>query len=140
MKRKLRIAFLTSLILNLLLAGVIFGRLPQQFYGNSPQPGRFRAEVEKLPEPVRSRFREKIDEFRRTGLREQIREAREEMIRLLSADAFDEQAYDRQVRKMNDLRMQMSNRMAEDVREVVRDLPADQRHAVAELLKRPPAN
>jgi hypothetical protein len=41
---------------------------------------------------------------------------------------------------MNDLRMQMSNRMAADIREIVRDLPADQRHAVADLLKRPPAN
>jgi len=140
MKSRLRVAFLASIILNLLLAGVIFGRLPQQFYGSSPERGRFRAEVEKLPEPARSRFREKIDEFRRSGLREQIREAREETIRLLSADPFDEQAYDRQVRKINDLRMQMSNRMAENVREIVRDLPVDQRNAVAELLKRPPVN
>jgi uncharacterized membrane protein len=140
MKSKFRIVFLGSIILNVLLAGVIFGRLPQQFQESSSQRGRFRAEVEKLPEPARSRFREKIDEFRKTGLREQIRAAREETIRLLSADPFDEAAYDRQVLKMNDLRMQMSNRMAENVREVVRDLPLDQRNAVAEMLKRPPAN
>lgn len=140
MKSKLRIVFLGSIILNVLLAGVIFGRLPQHFQESSPQRGRFRAEVDKLPEPARSRFLEKIDEFRKTGLREQMRAAREETIRLLSADPFDEAAYDRQVRKMNDVRMQMSNRMAENVREVVRDLPLDQRNAVAEMLKRPPAN
>jgi uncharacterized membrane protein len=140
MKSKLRLVFLASIILNLLLAGVIFGRLPQQLSESSPQRGRFRAEVEKLPEPARSRFLEKIDEFRKSGLRDEIREARAETIRLLSADPFDEQAYARQVRKMNELRAKVSDRMADNVREVVRDLPLDQRHAVAELLKRPAVN
>jgi uncharacterized membrane protein len=140
MKSKLRIAFLASIILNVLLAGVIFGRLPQQLQEGSTQRGRFRAEVEKLPEPARSRFREKIEEFRKSGLREQIRATREETIGLLRADRFDQEAYDRQVRKMNDLRMQMTQQMADNLKDVVRDLPIDQRSAVAELLKRPTVN
>jgi uncharacterized membrane protein len=140
MKNKLRIAFLASIILNVLLAGVIFGRLPQQLQEGSAQRGRFRAEVEKLPEPARSRFREKIEDFRKSGLRDQIRATREETIRLLRADRFDQEAYDRQVRKMNDLRMQMTQQMADNLKEIVRDLPVDQRSAVAELLKRPTVN
>jgi uncharacterized membrane protein len=128
------------MILNVLLAGVIFGQLPQRFHESPPARGRFLAAVEKLPEPARSRFREKIDDFRKSGFREQIRESREETIRLLRADPFDQQAYDREVRKMTDLRMQMSLQMAANLRDIVRDLPLDQRNAVAEMLRRPPAN
>jgi uncharacterized membrane protein len=140
MKSKLRIAFLASIILNVLLAGVIFGRLPQQLQEGSAYRGRFRADIEKLPEPARSRFREKIEDFRKSGLREQIRATREETIRLLGADPFDQDAYDREVRKMAALRMQMTQQMADNLKDVVRDLPVDQRSAVAELLKRPTVN
>jgi Spy/CpxP family protein refolding chaperone len=67
-------------------------------------------------------------------------EARNEAIRLLVAMPFDEAAYDRQVSKINELRLQMTKRMSDDMKDIVKGLPAEQRRAVAEILKRPPSS
>lgn len=138
MTRKLRVAFLLSIIVNVLLAGVILGALPHRFYGSPPSRETFRLDIDNLPEPARSRFREKIDEFRNSPSRRQMTEARNEAIRLLVAEPFDEAAYDRQINKISELRRQMTKRMADDMKDVVKGLPAEQRNAIAEILKRPP--
>ena len=139
MTRKLRVAFLLSVIINVLLAGVILGALPHRFIGHRPSRETFRKDVDTLPEPARSRFLAKVDEFRKDPLRQQMTDARNEAIRLLVAQPFDETAYDRQVDKINDLRVQITNRMAADMKEIVKGLPADQRDSLAKILKRPPA-
>ena len=136
MSKKLRVAFLLSIIINVLLAGVILGALPHRFIGGSAGRERFRSDIDNLPEPARSRFRATIDEFRKSPLRRQMSDARDEAIRLLVATPFDETAYDSQVNRINELRRQMTEQMSKDMKEVVRDLPADQRGAIAQLLKR----
>ena len=139
MTKKLRVAFLLSVIINVLLAGVILGALPHRFMGNPSGREAFRKDIEGLPEPARSRFLAKMDEFRKDPLRQQMTDARNEAIRLLVATPFDEAAYDRQVDKINDLRVQMTNRMAADMKDIVKGLPADQRDSLANILKRPPS-
>jgi uncharacterized membrane protein len=137
MTRKLRVAFLLSVIVNVLLAGVILGALPHRFIGGPPSRERFRTDIDNLPEPARSRFREKIDEFRNDPSRRQMTDARNEAIRLLVAEPFDEAAYDRQINNISELRRQMTKRMADDMKAVVKGLPAEQRNAIAEIVKRP---
>lgn len=139
MSRKLRVAFLLSIIINVLLAGVILGALPHRFIAGSSGRERFRSDIDNLPEPARSRFRTTIDDFRKSPLRQQMSEARNEAIRLLIATPFDEAAYDRQVNRINELRRQMTEQMSKDMKEVVTGLPADQRNAIAEILKRSPS-
>ena len=139
MTRKLRIAFLLSIIVNVLLAGVILGALPHRFYAGPHSRERFRMDIDKLPEPARSRFREKVDAFRSNPLRQQMTDARNEAIRLLVAVPFDEAAYDRQVATINELRLQMFRQMSDDMKEIVKGLPAEQRSAIAQVLKRPPS-
>jgi uncharacterized membrane protein len=73
-------------------------------------------------------------------IREQIREAREEAIRILIAEPFDGTAYDRQVMKIHELHGQRSQRMADLVKEVAKELPPDQRQVLAEVLRRPPSS
>jgi uncharacterized membrane protein len=73
-------------------------------------------------------------------IREQIRKAREEAIRILIAEPFDGMAYDRQVSKIHELHGQRSQRMADLVKEVAKDLPLDQRQMLAEVLSRPPTS
>ena len=58
-------------------------------------------------------------------LRDQIQAAREEAIRILIAEPFDGTAYDRQVSKIHELHGQRSQRMAEIVKEVAKDLPPE---------------
>ena len=138
MTRKLRVAFLLSIIINVLLAGVILGALPHRFIGSPSGSDRFRTDINNLPEPARGRFLGKMEEFRKDPLRQQMSAERNEAIRLLIAVPFDEAAYDREVAKINDLRVQMTNRMADNMKEIIKGLPAEQRNAIAKILKRPP--
>lgn len=140
MNTKLKSAFIVSIILNVLLIGIFFGTLSPGFVRESSRRERLTTEIEKLPEPARSRLRDKMAQLRSADnpLREQMRQARNEAIRLLVAEPFDEAAYDSQLVKVNELRGQMSKRMSDDMKELVKGLPPEQRTAVGEMLKRPP--
>jgi uncharacterized membrane protein len=139
MNTKIKSAFIASLVLNVLLLGIFFGTLSPGFGRESSRRERLTAEIEKLPEPARSRFREKMAQIRSADdpLREQMRQRRNQAIELLVAEPFDQAAYDAQLVKINQLRGQMSKRVAEDLKQLVRELPPDQRAAVGDMLKRP---
>lgn len=140
MNTKLKSAFIGSIILNVLLLGIFFGTLSPGFGRESSRRERLTAEIEKLPEPARSRFRDKMAQLRAADdpLREQMRQARNQAIDLLVAEPLDEAAYDKQLIQISQLRGQISKRVADDLKELVRGLPPAQRATVGELLKRPP--
>jgi uncharacterized membrane protein len=139
MNTKLKSAFIASIVLNVLLVGIFFGTLSPGFGRESSRRERLSAEIDKLPEPARSRFRDKMAQLRPADdpVREQMRQARNQAIELLIAEPFDEAAYDKQLIKINQLRGQMSKRVADDLKELVRGLPPEQRAPVGEVLKRP---
>lgn len=139
MNTKLKSAFIVSIILNVLLLGIFFGTLSPGFGRESSRRERLTAEIEKLPEPARSRFRDKMAQLRAADdpLREQMRQARNQAIDLLVAEPMDEAAYDKQLIQISQLRVQISKRVADDLKELVRGLPPEQRAAVGEVLKRP---
>ncbi|MGE0680227.1 MAG: Spy/CpxP family protein refolding chaperone [Candidatus Binatia bacterium] len=141
MNGKLKIAFLASILFNVLLLGVLLGALPHYFEKDHPRRQRIEKALKELPEPVQAQFREKMESSGEAGepLREQSRRAREEAIRILIAEPFDESAYDRQISKINELRVQMATRMASIVKDVARDLPLKQREVLAEVLRRRPS-
>lgn len=140
MNAKLKFAFLASLLVNVFLVGVLLGELPRRFEEGVSREDRMEKEIEKLPEPLRAQFREKMERMSEGSeqLRNQIQEAREEALRILIAEPFDGTAYDRQVSKIHGLYGQRAKRMAELVKEVAKDLPPEQRQLLAEVLKRPP--
>jgi uncharacterized membrane protein len=139
MNNKLKGAFIASIVLNVLLLGIFFGTLSPGFGRESSRRERLSAEIEKLPEPARSQIRDKMAQLRATDdpLREQMRQARNQAIDLLVAESLDEAAYDNHLVKISQLRGQMSKRVAEDLKELVRGLPPEQRATVGEMLKRP---
>jgi uncharacterized membrane protein len=140
MTKTIKLIFLASLTLNLLLLGVILGRVPSAFETASPRAQRMEQALKNLPEPAQTRIREKIAQIRASGdpLREQMDRERTEALRLLSAEPFDEAAYDRQVSKIEDMRLQMFKRMAGTVKQVAKELTAEERRMFAEVLQRPP--
>ena len=139
MNTKLKSAFIVSIILNVLLLGIFFGTLSPGFGRESSRRERLTAEIEKLPEPARSRFRDKMAQLRAADdpLREQMRQARNQAMDLLVAEPLDEAAYDKQLIQISQLRGQISKRVSDDLKELVRGLPPEQRAAVGEVLKRP---
>ncbi len=140
MNAKLKFTFLASLLVNVFLLGVLLGELPRRFDEGVSREDRMEKEIEKLPEPLRVRFRREMERMREGNeqLRNQIQEAREEALRTLIAEPFDGTAYDRQVSKIHDLYGQRAKRMAELIKEVAKDLPPEQRQLLAKVLKRPP--
>lgn len=142
MNKKLKIAFLVSIIANVLLLGVVLGALPQRFEGRPSFQDRLKADLKKLPEPTRTRFGETMDGMRKAGepLRQQMQQAREEAIRVLTDEVFDEAAYDRQVNKIQQLRLQLSKQMSDNMKELAKSLPPEQRKDLAKVLSRPSRN
>lgn len=139
MNKQLKGAFLVSLLANILLVGVLLGELPHRFERVSSYQERMEKTLKALPEPVQARFR---DEMREDGepMRDRIQAAREEAIRILVTEPFDESAYDRQVNEINELRVRRSKRMAGIVKEIAKDLPLEQRKVLAGMLRRPPTS
>src|SRR5688500_20278180 len=89
MTKAVKLAFLASLVLNLLLLGVILGQVPR---GLEPPPPtrqqRMEEALKKVPEPTQSRFREKFAQIRASSdpLRPQIDDARGGADRVLSGE------------------------------------------------------
>jgi uncharacterized membrane protein len=140
MSKAIRLVFLASLVLNVLLLGVLLGRLPRDFEAGLSRQQRLEQALKDLPEPTQTRFREKFKQIRAAGdpLREQIRVAREETLTILSADAFDEAAYDQQISKIDDLQLQRFKKMGQVVKEIAKELSPEERRMFAQVLRRPP--
>ena len=140
MTKAVKLAFLASLVLNLLLLGVILGQLPRGLEATPPtRQQRMEEGLKKLPEPAQSRIREKFAQMRATAepLRQQIDKARGETLRLLSAESFDDAAYDRQMSEIEKLRGEMFKRMGQTMKQTVKELSPEERRMVADLLRRP---
>jgi uncharacterized membrane protein len=141
MTKAVKLAFLASLVLNLLLLGVLLGQVPRGLEVTPPtRQQRMEEALKKVPEPTQSRFREKFAQIRTFSgpLRQQIDEARAETLRLLSAEPFDEAAYDRQVSKIEELRGAMFKRMGQSMKQTAKELSPEERRMLADLLRRPP--
>jgi uncharacterized membrane protein len=135
MNQKLKWIVLASILLNALLVGILFGQLPRRMDRDVYRQQIMEQAVKKLPESTRDPFRQKLADMRAAAepIRSQIREARDESIRIVTTEPFDEAAFDRQVKKINDLRVQMANIL----KEAAKNLPPDQRRALGETMKRP---
>lgn len=135
MNQKLKWTILVSLLLNVLLVGILFGQLPRRMDRDAYRQQTMEQAVKKLPESAREPFRQKLADMRKAAepIRNQIREARDESIRIVIAEPFDEAAFDRQVKKINDLRVQMTDIL----KEAAKTLPPDQRRALGETMQRP---
>jgi uncharacterized membrane protein len=135
MNQKLKWIILVSILLNVLLAGILFGQLPRRVDRDFHRQQIMEQAVKKLPESAREPFRQKLEHMRAAAepIRSQIRQARDESIQIVIAETFDEAAFDRQVKKINDLRVQMSGIL----KEAAKTLPPDQRRALGETMKRP---
>jgi uncharacterized membrane protein len=140
MTKTVKIVFLASLVLNLLLLGIILGYVPRGLDASPTRQQRMDSALKKIPEPAQSRLREHFAQIRAAGepLRQQIDDARAETLRLLSAEPFDGAAYDRQVAKIEELRAEMFKRMGQLIKQTAKELSPDERRMLADVLRRPP--
>lgn len=140
MSKKVKLAFLASLLLNVVLIGVFLGESPRRFDRNAMRGQRIEQALEGLPAEAQSRLRENFARLRLVAQPsfEQIRAAQDEAVRILAAEPFDEAAYDRQVIKINQLRVETTDRLSKVAKQVAMNLSADERRHFAAMLRRSP--
>ena len=140
MTKRIKLAFVASLVVNLLLLGVILGKVPRAFDAPPTRQQRMEESLNKLPEPVQTRIRETFAQIRTAGdpVRQEIDQARAEALTILSAEPFDEAAYDRQINQIAELRAEMFKRMGQMIKQTAKELAPEERRMLADLLRRPP--
>lgn len=140
MSQKTKLAFIASIVLNVLLVGVLVGQSPRRFDRNALRQQRMEQVIKDLPEASQARLRERFQQLRAAAdpLFAQMREAQDETARLIGADLFDEAAFDRQEAKINALRADMTKKLSQVVKNAIKDLTPEERRRFAELLRRPP--
>ena len=138
MNRTFKLAFFGSVVLNVILVGVFFGRVTHRFERAPSRQERLENSLKEFPEPVRSQFRDTLKRMDQEGepLGSQIQHARDEILRIIVSDPFDEAAFDQQIKKINELRIQRAQIMTKIVKDVVKNSTPNQRKMLVEMLQR----
>ena len=134
MSQKIKFVLVGSILLNVLLVGILFGELPHRFDRNAYYQQTIETAAKKLPANEQAEFRQKLNRMLAEAqpIQKQIRAARDETLRTIVTEPFDEAAFDRSVARINNLRSQMSGIL----KEAGKELPLNQRQALADALKR----
>ncbi|OPL15363.1 MAG: hypothetical protein AVO38_10865 [delta proteobacterium ML8_D] len=144
MSKKMQILVLSSLLLNVLLVGFLMGDLYHRFAGpdfvgrHDFIDRRSRDFVSKLTDEKATLFFETLEEVRleNHAAHKQIREAREQAMKILAAPFFDEAAYRAELKKLQQLRSQMKQRFADATIKLARQFGPEDRKLLAQHLRR----
>ena len=138
MNRTFKLLFFGSVVLNVILVGVFFGRVTHRFERAPSRQERLENSLKEFPEPVRSQFRDTLKRMDQEGepLGSQIQHARDEILRIIVSEPFDEAAFDQQIKKINELRIQRAQIMTKIVKDVVKNSTPNQRKMLVEMLQR----
>jgi len=138
MSKKMKILIFSSLLLNVLLAGIIIGDVSHRFHKEYFVRKTVKEFASKLPGDKAALFLETVKRVHLNNQDEynEIREARKEAMKLLSAPEFDESAYRLQIEKIDNLRSLMKRRLADATIELARQFNQEERSALAQHLRR----
>ena len=137
MSKKMKILIFSSLLLNVLLAGVVIGDMSHRFHKEYFVRKSVKEFALKLPADKAALFLETVERVHMNNrdAYNQIREARKEAIKFLSAPEFDEAAYRLQVEKIHELRSLMKQRLADATIELAKQFNQEERKALAQHLR-----
>ena len=137
MSKKMKILIFSSLLLNVLLTGVVIGDVSHRFHKEYFVRKSVEEFASKLPGDKAALLLETVERvhLNNRDAYNQIRETREEAMKLLSADEFDEAAYRLQVEKIHKLRSLMKRRLADATIELAKQFSQEERRALAQHLR-----
>lgn len=140
MSKKMKVIIICSLVLNVLLMSIIVGDVSRRLSKDElikKQASELKA---KLPEDKRKLFDEVMGKlYSDSGdTFKQIREARENALKALSAPEFDEAAYQKEVEKLHKLRRIMKQRLADAAKELAHQFNRKERKILADFFINPP--
>jgi len=139
MSQKTKLLFIASIVLNMLLIGVLLGQSPGRLDRGAMREQRMEQAIKDLPEASQTRLRASFQQLRAAAdpLFEQMRKNEADAVELLGKEPFDEPAYDRQVSAISEMRVAMTKKLSQVVKDASKDLSADERSRFARLLRRP---
>ena len=137
MSKKMKILIFSSLLLNVLLVGIVIGDMSHRFHKEYFVRQSVQEFASKLPKDKATLFLETVERVHMNNRDAygQVREARKEAMRLLSASEFDEPAYRLQIEKIHRLRSLMKRRLADATIELARQFSLEERRALAQHLR-----
>jgi uncharacterized membrane protein len=137
MSKKMKILIFSSLLLNVLLVGVVIGDVTHRFHIEHFVRKSVKEFASKLPEDKAALFLEAVERvhLNNRDAYNQLREARKEAMKLLSAPKFDEPGYRLQIEKIHELRSLMKRRLADATIELARQFSHEERRALAQHLR-----
>lgn len=140
MNKKIKIFIILSVVLNVLFVGLFCG-----FVINHPHHFGSGGDMDKVLE--KSNLPVERQAFIKTNLniifdigypREEMEKMRDEAFKILTAENFDEVAYQEQMNKISDTRSQQRKNMGEAIKNIAKQLSLPERQALAEILKNMP--
>jgi Predicted integral membrane protein len=139
MNKSTKLAFIGSLVLNLLLLGFVIGQSPRRFDRGAMREQLMEQKIKDLPEDSQARLRQRFKLLRTTAepLFNQLRQAQDEMVGLIGAEPFDPAAFERQEAKIIQFRAETTKQLSQTVKDAVKELTPEERRRFAEILRRP---
>ena len=141
MNRKIKLGFLISLIVNVILVGTLIGQWPRRSDRDRQRQQRIDETLKGLPSQAQATLRDRLQQLRAAAepFFTQARAAESAVIDQLGQNPFDEAAYDSKLNKVADIRKDMIEKLGQVVKNQSKDLSPDERSKFAELLRRPPS-
>jgi len=139
MNKSTKLAFIGSLVLNLLLLGFVIGQSPRRFDRGAMREQLMEQKIKDLPQDSQARLRQRFKLLRTTAepLFNQLRQAQDEMVGLIGAEPFDPAAFERQEAKIIQFRAETTKQLSQAVKDAVKELTPEERRRFAEILRRP---
>ena len=139
MSKSTKLAFIGSLVLNLLLLGFFIGQSPRRIDRAAMREQLMEQKIKDLPPASQARLRQRFEQLRTTAepLFNQLRQVQDETVRLVGAEPFDLAAFERQEAKIIQMRAETTKKLSQGVKDAVKDLTVEKRRRFAEILRRP---
>jgi len=141
MSKKVKIFVAASVLLNLLLVGLVVGRLWRRSCETPPARESEEVLAAKFPDAQRQALLDAIAKMRSDSqdLRQQIAESRQRVLSILTAPEFDARAFQTEVDRLHDLRNRLMQRRAEMVKGLAGQMNQDERKLLGDFLRHPPS-
>ncbi len=142
MNTSLKWVLTISLLLNMLLIGIVIGRWTRglPFPSRQMRPPHLGMDAVRLPSEKREKFEMALRALREKEreLSPQIEKTRQELVSILEAPHFNEQAFMDKSKELDALFASGKDRMVRGTVELAREFTQKERRVLAEHLRRPP--
>lgn len=140
MTRKIKVVFIASILLNVLLLGMVGGHMLKRWSYHQDRQAQRAELLQDLPKESAEKIEAMLDSMFRShrGNHKQVKDLRQESIALLAAEPFDRNAYQQQMEQMHQLRGDRMRDFAKEIADMAEILPQNERKVLAELLRHPP--